>query len=208
MADDDIDDPDTNAEGTTLVDPVAAAIALTELVDSFHRVYKLATDSKANKARLRALAKLDRQIADAENKRAAIEADATAIVTRAESDVRAIREDAEQRLEAAATAEAELAERENKIARLEAAWRGLGEPADVLSGFRSPEFSPIQKARLAVGQAPGRDPCLLFAEPDAAATVPIDALSDTSDDPHAVRQGAPFLGELTRSVAHKRKSAA
>jgi len=36
----------------------------------------------------------------------------------------------------------------------------------------------------------------------------IDIFSDTSDDPHADRQGAPFLGELTRDVSHKRKSAA
>jgi len=34
--------------------------------------------------------------------------------------------------------------------------------------------------------------------------VRIDALSDTSDDPHVDRHGAPFLGELTRDVSHKR----
>jgi hypothetical protein len=192
-----------------LVDPVAAAIALTELVDSFHRVYKLATDSKANKARLRALAKLDRQIADAEKKRAAIEADAAAIVTKAENDVRSIREDAEQRLDAAATAEAELVERERKISILENAWRGLGEGPDVWSGLRSAEYTPLQKARMAAGQQPGKDPDVyLFSEPAAAPAMPIDAMSDTASDAHADRHGALFLGELTRDVSHKRKSAA
>ena len=47
----------------------------------------------------------------------------------------------------------------------------------------------------------------LFSEPDVAPTMRIDALSDTRDDPHADRQGAPFLGELTRDVSHKRRGA-
>jgi len=34
----------------------------------------------------------------------------------------------------------------------------------------------------------------------------IDIFSDTSDDPRADRQGAPFLGELTRDTAHKRRA--
>src|SRR6516162_10021123 len=151
-----------------MVDPVAAAIALSDLADKLYKLYSLAINSKANKARLRAFAKLNRQIADAEAKRVAIEADAAAIVAKVESEVKAIREDVQRRLDAAAAAEQELEQREAKIARLENSWRNLGEPADVLSGFRSPEFSSLQKARLAVGQQPGKDPDrLIFSEPDA-----------------------------------------
>jgi len=112
------------------------------------------------------------------------------------------------RLEAAATAEAELVERKQKIARLENAWRNIGEPETVLRGFQSPQYSPLQKARLAHNEPPGKNVDPLFSsESDAAPTMRIDALSDTYDDPHADRQGAPFLGELTRNVSHKRGAA-
>ena len=185
-----------------------ANIALSDLADKLYKLYSLATNSKANKARLRAFAKLNRQIADAEAKRVAIEADAAAIVTKAETEVKAIYAEVQQRLDAAATAEAELVEREQKIARLENAWRNLGEPKTVLRGFQSPQYSPLQKSRMAHGLPPGKnvDP-LFFSEPDAAPAMRIDALSDTSDDPRADRQGAPFLGELTRDTAHKRPRA-
>jgi hypothetical protein len=36
----------------------------------------------------------------------------------------------------------------------------------------------------------------------------INVLSDTFSDPRADRHGAPFLGELTRDVSHKRQGAA
>jgi hypothetical protein len=207
MADDDIDNTDDTGP-PMMVDPVAAAIALTNLADQLYRLHRSAINSKANRARLRALAKLNRQIADAEAKLAAIEADAGAIVTKAENAVKAIHDEAQRRLDAVESAEQELVEREQKIARLEAAWRFIGEPADVMSGFRSPEFSPLQKARLAHGHPPGKDPAqFLFSEPDAAPAMRIDAMSDTSDDPNADRHGAPFLGELTRDVSHKRRSA-
>jgi hypothetical protein len=45
--------------------------------------------------------------------------------------------------------EAAVAERHRHIAELEAAWRNLGEPDAVKSGFQSPEFTPLQKARRA-----------------------------------------------------------
>jgi hypothetical protein len=202
--DTDIDDIDTPA----MVDPVAAAIALSDLADKLYKLYSLATNSKANKARLRAFAKLNRQIADAEVKRVAIEADAAAIVAKVENEVKAIREDAMRRLDAAAAAEQELEQREAKIVQLENSWRNLGEPADVLSGFRSPQYSPLQKARLAVGQQPGKDPDPLGFAQDAEPDLRIDIVSDTHHDPHADRHGAPFLGELTRDVSHKRQGAA
>jgi len=202
------DDTDTDDYSTSMVDPVAAAIALTDLADTLYKLYNLATADKAQKARLRAAAKLNRQIADAEAKRAAIEVDAAAIVAKAEGDVAAIRDEAQRRLEAAEAAEDELAEREQKIARLEAAWRLLGEPADVMSGFRSPEYSPLQKARLAHGQPAGRDR-LLFAEPDAAPDHGIDAYirRDVGDE-RSDSQGNRFApSSLTRSTEHKRGAA-
>jgi hypothetical protein len=207
--DDETDDTADYSGAPVLVDPVAAAIALTDLVDQWTKLYKLAIN-KTNKARLRALAKLEQRIADAEAKLAAIEADAAAIVAKAESAVKVIHDEVQRRLEAVATTEDELVEREQKIARLEAVWRNIGEPADVMSGFRSPEYSPLQKARISHGQQPGKDPAqFLFSEPGAAPAMRIDALSDTCDDPHADRQGAPFLGELTRDVSHhKRRGAA
>src|SRR6516164_4262220 len=95
--DTDINDID-DTELPAMVDPVAAAIALSDLAD---KLYSLAINSKANKARLRAFAKPNRQIADAEAKRVAIEADAAAIVAKVESEVKAIHDEAQRRLDAA-----------------------------------------------------------------------------------------------------------
>jgi hypothetical protein len=205
--DDELDDTDNTDDIMPMVDPVAAAIALSDLADKLYKLYNLATNNKANKARLRAFAKLNRQIADAEAKRVAIEADAAAIVAKAQSEDQAIREDAQRRLDAIASAEAELVEREQKIARLEAAWRFIGEGADVMSGFRSPEYSPLQKARISHGQAPGKDPDIYGfsqdAEPAAAA---IDALIRRDvGDARSDAQGNTFApSTLTRSTEHKR----
>jgi hypothetical protein len=169
----------------------------------------LALNVKIKPVEIKKRAKFERRVADSQAKLADVEVQARELVARAERDVAAIRDDAQRRLEAAAAAEQELEQREQKIARLEAAWRNIGEPADVMSGFRSPEYSPLQKARMAHGQPPGRDPAqFLFSEPDAAPAMRIDALSDTHDDPHADRQGAPFLGELTRDVSHHKRRGA
>lgn len=51
-------------------------------------------------------------------------------------------------------AEGRLVEREERIRELEAAWKNLGEPDDVRSGFRSPEFTPLQKAQRAFAGRP------------------------------------------------------
>jgi hypothetical protein len=50
--------------------------------------------------------------------------------------------------------EGQLSARQEHISRLEQAWRGLGEPAEVQSGFREAEFTPLQKARRAFGVLP------------------------------------------------------
>jgi hypothetical protein len=206
--DDDIDDGDSDDTDDIMpmVDPVAAAIALSDLADKLYKLYSLATNSKANKARLRAFAKLNRQIADAEAKRVAIEADAAAIVARAERDVAAIRDDAQRRLDAVAAAEQELETREHRICALEASWRMLGEPADVVSGFRSPELSPLRKARLAHGLPAGRDPDPFSLSHDAEPTAAIDALikRDVGDERSDHLGNSFSASTLTRSTEHKR----
>jgi len=70
---DEIDDAD---DERVSVDPVAAALALTDLLAEFSKAYKLVTTDKAKAARLRAVAKLDRRAAAAEQKFAAITAQA------------------------------------------------------------------------------------------------------------------------------------
>lgn len=49
-------------------------------------------------------------------------------------------------------AEGELEERQARISKLEKAWKFLGEPSDVVSGHRSPERTPLEKAEFAFGQ--------------------------------------------------------
>jgi hypothetical protein len=50
--------------------------------------------------------------------------------------------------------EGALVEREERIRRLEALWKPLGEPEEVRSGFREAELTPLQKARRAFGVLP------------------------------------------------------
>jgi hypothetical protein len=198
MADDEIDDSADTAADYSAPDPVLLALELC----------RIASSPKTTATAIKRLRRLGRDIDAAEQKLAAVQAEAAGILEAAQAEVKTIHDEAQRRLDAAATAENELVEREQKIARLEAAWRLLGEPQDVLSGFRSPEATPLAKARRAHGFPPARDPDILgFSEPDAVPAMPIDALSDTHDDPHADRQGTPFLGELTRDVLHKRGAA-
>jgi hypothetical protein len=204
--DDDTDDTDA----PMTVDPVAVVLAATDLVDSIHRFCKLALTDKTKKARLRALAEIDWQAADAVAARDEARRETGEIVEAAQAEVKAIQADARQRLDAAATAEQELVERAQKIARLESAWRNIGEPADVMSGFRSPEFSPLQKARLAHGQQPGKDPDrLLFVEHDAASDQDIAAYirRDVGDERSDAQGNAFAPSTLTRSTEHKRGAA-
>jgi hypothetical protein len=169
----------------------------------------LVLNAKIKPAELKKLARLNRQFADSQAKLVDVERQANELVARAERDVAAIRDEAQRRLDAVVAHEQELATREHRIAALEATWRNLGEPADVLSGFRSPEFSPLQKARLAHGQPAGRNPDLLGLSHDAEPTVAIDALirRDVGDE-RSDHLGNPFApSTLTRSTEHKRGAA-
>jgi hypothetical protein len=207
MADDDDDTADTADLSTPALDRITAAMALLDFVAELH---DLAINGKAYKAGLKKLRRLERDIAVLERNIAAARTQAAELVAKAESAVKAIHDEARRRLDAVESAEQELTEREPRIAQLEQSWRGLGEPADVMSGFRAAEYSPLQKARMAHGQPPGRDPDrLLFAEPDAAPDHVIDAYirRDVGDERSDAQGNAFAPSSLTRSIEHKRGAA-
>jgi hypothetical protein len=196
----DHDDHDDDHDEAIYPDPFVTALELCRITSS----------PKTMATALKKLRKLGRDIDAAEQKLSRLQSEAAGIVDAAQAEVKAIHEAAAQRLEAAATAEDELVLREQKIARLEPAWRGLGEPQDVLSGLRSPEFSPLQKARMAHGQSPGKDPDrLFFSEPDAVPAAQIDALirRDVGDERSDAQGNAFAPSTLTRSTEHKRGAA-
>ena len=186
MADDEIDDTDDDGNGNM-------ADFLDLLANAIIALRDLAHNAKIRPAELKRLAKLNRQFADAQAKLAAVEAQARELVARAERDVAAIRDEAQRRLEAAATAEDELVEREQKISRLESAWRNLGEPETVLRGFQSPEFSPLQKARLSHGLPAGKDVDVLGLSAQAEPTAAIDALNQARCRRRALGPSWQFL---------------
>ncbi len=197
---------DTEDLSTPALDHISAALALCDLAAELH---DLAINAKDYKARLRQRAKLERGIAAAEQKLSRLQTEAAGIVEAAQAHAAAIHGEAQQRLEAVESAEQELAQRERKIARLEGAWRYIGEPADVMSGFRAPEHTPLQKARLGHGQQPGRDPDIHgFSEPDAA-PARIDALirHDAGDERSDAQGNAFAPSTLHRDVSHKRGAA-
>jgi hypothetical protein len=109
----DYDDDDSEA---IYPDPFVTALELC----------RIASSPKTIATALKKLRKLGRDIDAAEQKLSRLQFEAAGIVEAAQAEVKAIHEVAAQRLEAAATAEDEIAQREQKIARLEAAWRGLG----------------------------------------------------------------------------------
>jgi hypothetical protein len=199
---DDEDDEGHHDDGDGMTD------FLDRFADAIIAVRDLALNAKIKPAQIKKLAKLERQAAAATAKLAVVEVQARELVARAERDVAAIHDEAQRRLNAAVAHEQELETRENRIAALEAAWRMLGEPADVMSGFRSPEFSPLQKARLAHGQPAGRNPDLLGLSREPEPTAAIDALimrdvGDARSD-HLGNSFAP--SSLTRSTEHKRSA--
>jgi len=186
-------------------------VMLARFTDLFVAHCNLALDPRKAKAASKRFAK---QAADAvaqrdeaQAQRDAAKSEAAELVAKAHQEVEAIHIEAQRRLEAVEAAEQDLAQREQRIARLEAAWRNIGEPADVMSGFRAAEHTPLQKARLAHGRQPGKDlDPLSLSEPDAAADVAIDALIRRDvGDARSDAQGNAFApSTLTRSTEHKR----
>ena len=200
MSNDDHDHEDDDQGGSEIF------LVLELLAEAIIAARDLALSAKIKPAALKKLAKLNRQFADAQAGLVAVKAQAAAIVAKAQADVAAIHEEAQRRLEAAAAAEQEVAQSKQKIARLESLWAPLGEPADVLSGFRSPQFSPLQKARAAFGLPAGRDPDPLNLSVDAESDAAIDALikRDVGDERSDHLGGAFAPSTLTRSLEHKR----
>jgi hypothetical protein len=198
-------DDDTDDLSSPALDRITAAIAFVDLAAD---LYDLAVNAKVYKAGLRKQARLEKENIAAEQTLAAATTQAAELVAKAHKEVEAIHEAAAQRLDAAETAEQDLCERERRIQVLEAAWRNLGEPQDVLSGFRSPELSPLQ-ARRAHGLPPGKDPDPLFSEPDAVPAAQIDALirRDVGDERSDAQGNAFAPSTLTRSTEHKRRAA-
>jgi hypothetical protein len=209
MADDQIDDDTDNTDDApALVDPVAAALAFRDLVVEFSKAYKLVTTDKAKAARLRAVARLDQRAADAEQKLAAITAQAEQV--QAALDARAAALDAERRALDARTTEFEASLKEARD-NLAGYYNGIAEAdrhlryrilshAGLLGGY-NPQLQDLPSwdvlKRLVVGLP--EDPPPLERD---VSHPRIDA-SDTFFDPHADRHGGQFLGTLTRDASHR-----
>jgi hypothetical protein len=208
--DDDTNDDTEDYSAPVMVDPVAAAIALTDLVAEFSKAYKLVTTDKAKAARLRALARLDRRAVAAEQKFAAITAQAEQVQAALDARAAALegrdraltqREDAF----AASCQEAHdsLAAYYNNLADMDRRLRyRIMASADLLAGFNE-QLQDLPSWEIIRRMVPGlpADPPPL--ERDVASHPRIDALSDTFSDPNADRHGNVFLGTLTRDVSHR-----
>jgi len=185
------------------------------VVDRFGDVLALLAavrNAKVTEVALKRLRRLERDIAAAEAKLAALTA-------KAEQTAAALAD----REAATAAAEAALTQREDEFtaAREQARYdlrRYYNEIADADRGLRYrvlvhadlafnptlqdlPDWSAL---RLAI---PGLPPDPPPVEREVAPHLRIDSFSDTSDDPHADRHGNDFLGSLTRSIEHKRGTA-
>jgi hypothetical protein len=192
-------DDDTAAANHSMPDPFALAIALCQI----------AANAKAIEPALRRLRKLGRDIAKAEQKLAAVTAQAEQ--TTAELAARAAAADERDRaLDARVTefessletARGELRGYYNHIADADRHIRyRIMSHADLLGGYNSqlqdlPSWDVLK--RLVVG-LPDDPPAL---ERDVASHPRIDP-SDTFFDPHADRHGMQFLGTLSRDISHK-----
>jgi septal ring factor EnvC (AmiA/AmiB activator) len=198
MADDDHLDHDNDTEA---MDPFVLAIGLC----------RVASSPKTIEAALKKLRKLGRDIETAEQKLAVLQAEAAAIATKLESDVGVLKE-RERALDARATEfEASLQEARDHLRVYHDSIREedrrlryrIMASADLLSGYNAqlqdlPSWDQLK--RLIVG-LPDDPPPL---EREVVAPPRIDLFSDTSDDPHADRQGNAFRGSLSRDVSHRR----
>jgi hypothetical protein len=203
-------DADHLSELTAEVREIASRLSVLDAYVLAENKLAIAIDPRAVRKRLREVETAQKEKAEAIAARDAAKSEAAEITAKAHEEVAAIHEEARRRLETAEAAEQQVEFRERRVAALESHWRLFGEPPDVQSGLRNPEHSPLQKARMAHGLPPGRDPDPLRGmtrnEPDAAPAMRIDEMSDTHDDPHADRHGQQFLGSLTRSIDHKATS--
>jgi hypothetical protein len=204
--DDDTDEHDGSDHGYSApaADPVLVALQLCAVANN-----------KTTAAAIRKLAKLDRQYADIQAKIAALAAQAEQTNVALAQREAAI-DERERALDARATEfESSLQEARDELHNY---YRHVEEEdkrlryrimsyAGLLGGY-NPQLQDLPSwnvlKRLVVS-LPDDPPPL---ERDVVSHPRIDAFSDTFDDPHADRHGAPFLGELTRDVSHHKRGAA
>jgi septal ring factor EnvC (AmiA/AmiB activator) len=198
---DDNDTNDNTAANHSMPDPFVLAISLCQI----------ATSAKATEPALKRLRKLGHDIAKAEQKLAAVTAQAEQ--TNAELAARVAAADERDRaLDARQTAfESELQDARDNLRgyynQLTEADRRLRfhilASADLLHGYneRLQTLPDWQQIRNMVPNMPPDPPSVEREglEPGFR----IDALSDTFSDPHADRHGNAFLNTLTRDVAHR-----
>jgi hypothetical protein len=91
-------------------------------------------------------------------------------------------------------AEASVERRREHIAKLEAAWKNLGEPDEVVRGFQSPQYSALEKAKRAHQGQPVTEPS------PPSEDVVVQAGAKIDEDP----QGNKFPAHvsLTRTPEH------
>jgi hypothetical protein len=194
------DDTDTTAPNHSMPDPFVLAIGLCQI----------AANAKAIEPALKRLRRLGRDIEKAEQKLAAVTAQAEQKQT-ALAEREAAIDERERALDARATEfESSLAEARDN---LRGYYNGIAEAdrhvryrimssADLLGGYNAqlqdlPSWDVLK--RLVVGLPDGPAPI----ERDVASHPRIDVFSDTSNDPNADRHGNVFLGTLSRDVSHK-----
>jgi hypothetical protein len=201
-------DHDADTDGTaadySIPDPILIALELCRIASSpkttataIKRLRRLGRDIDAAEQKLAALT------AQAEQKQAALDARAAAIDERARGlDARAT--EFESSLQEARD---NLAGYYNSIAEADRHIRyRILSHADLLGGYNPalqdlPSWDVLK--RLVVGLPDDPPPI----ESDVASHPRIDALSDTFSDPHADRHGNTFLGTLSRDVSHRRGAA-
>jgi hypothetical protein len=123
----------------------------------FKNLLALVANEKAFKVRLAGLHRALQAADETQKKLVAAQTEFEAYQTKVRAELAEELAALRKRQAAVEVGEGALVEREEHIRRLELAWKHLGEPADVQSGFRHPEFTPLQKAQRAFAQQPAAE---------------------------------------------------
>jgi hypothetical protein len=144
----------------------------------------LVADPKVFKSRLHGLHQALTAVTEGQAKLAAERATLDQETAAARAELATERADIEKRRLAVHGAEGSLALREKRQAELEKLWHDIGEPNEVVNGFKDPERPALHKALRAHGRL----------DEDA----PADAEVDTSDTDPAARGNDPAFIESMR----------